>query len=91
MLPIEWRRAMAISQADAAKLLGISGKNPASTWRRYEIGERQPRMSLVVEVERLSKGRVTSRCWAEVREGYLAHQLSARSSLKDGLERQASA
>lgn len=67
MLPIEWRRSAGLSQAEVAKLVGLGGKNPSRTWQRYEVGERQPRPSMIVAVERISKGKVTARSWEMVR------------------------
>lgn len=67
MLPAEWRRASGLSQADVAKLLGLTGKNPARTWQRYETGERQPRSNVIGAVERISKRKVTARSWEMVR------------------------
>jgi transcriptional regulator with XRE-family HTH domain len=68
MLPIEWRAQAGLSQDSVARFLGLAGRNPARTWSRYERGERQPRIDMIVAVEKLSKGKVTAKSWAEARE-----------------------
>lgn len=67
MSPEEWRRGRKLSQEALAKLLGLSGKNPARTWQRWERGDRQPPLSIIAKVETLSDGKVTTRSWIDVR------------------------
>lgn len=69
MSPEEWRRGRKLSQEALARLLGLSGKNPARTWQRWESGDRQPPLSIIAKVEALSDGRVTTRSWLDVRSG----------------------
>lgn len=71
MLPIEWRTRAGLSQEHVAKCLGLSGRNPARTWSRYERGERQPRADVIAAVERLSRGKVTANSWALARRSHL--------------------
>lgn len=67
MSPQEWRTGRGLSQDALAKLLGLSGKNPARTWQRWEVGDRQPPLSIIAKLEALSDGRVTTRSWIAVR------------------------
>lgn len=52
-------------------MLGISGKNAARTWQRYETGERVPPIDLLLRMEMISDGQVTTASWAQVRQVYV--------------------
>ena len=71
MLPIEWRTKAGLSQEHVAKCLGLTGKNPARTWSRYERGERQPRADVIAAVEKMSRGKVSASSWAQARQAHL--------------------
>ena len=66
MSPADWRRETGLSQAAIAKLLGLDGKNPARTWQRYETGQREPGLAVIIAIERMSRGKVTARSWVKV-------------------------
>lgn len=70
--PKEWRTGRGWSQAKAAAALGYGGRNPARVWHRWETGEGEPPLSVVVRVEILSDGQVTAASWFAVRQAYLA-------------------
>jgi transcriptional regulator with XRE-family HTH domain len=79
MRPIDWRKQAGLSQESAAKLVGVSGKNPARTWQRWEIGEREPPVSVIAKIETLSDGNVSARDWLEVGREYRAKHGIAHS------------
>lgn len=68
MSPREWRAGNRWSQAKIAEMLGISGKNPAMTWHRWESGKREPPLSVVAKIEALSDGKVTLHSWTRLRQ-----------------------
>lgn len=68
MSPEDWRKSRNLSQDAIARLLGINGKNPATTWQRWESGKRQPPLTIVVKVETLSDGQVNARSWIDLRQ-----------------------
>lgn len=68
MSPEEWRRECGLSQEALARLLGISGKNPARTWQRWEIGDREPPLTVVEKIEALSDGRVNTAAWVKLQK-----------------------
>lgn len=72
MSPAHWRKDRRLSQRDAAILAGVSGKNPARTWNRWELGERQPPIRVVARIEVESEGRVSARAWADLREAFMS-------------------
>lgn len=72
VLPEEWRATAGLSQGDLARLLGVTGKNPNGTYRRWAIGANKPPLRVVQTVEILSKGVVSTASWIAVRERYLA-------------------
>jgi transcriptional regulator with XRE-family HTH domain len=76
MSPSQWRKDRRLSQRDAAILAGITGKNPARTWNRWELGERQPPMRVVAKIEDESDGRVSARAWADLREAFMTRLTS---------------
>ncbi len=72
ILPEEWRATSELSQGDLARLLGVTGKNPSGTYRRWAIGANSPPLKVVQTIEILSKGAVTTASWIAAREQYLA-------------------
>lgn len=70
--PKQWRLDRGWSQAKAATSLGYGGKNPARVWHRWETGEGEPPLSVVVRIEIMSDGQVTAASWLAVRQAYLA-------------------
>ena len=67
MSPEQWRNSRGLSQSAMARVLGVSGKNPARTWQRWESGERQPPLKVIRKVETLTDGKVTMLSWIELR------------------------
>jgi len=67
MSPEEWRLSNGWSQAFIAQALGLTGRNPARTWQRWESGERQPPLRVIRKVEVLSDGKVTMLSWIALR------------------------
>lgn len=63
MSPHDWRVGAELTQASVAKLLGIAGRNPASTWQKWEAGKLQPPLRVIQAVERLSRGKVCLDDW----------------------------
>lgn len=76
MLPIEWRTMAGLSQEHVAKIVGLTGLNPARTWSRYERGERQPRPHIIAAVEKLSRGKVKASSWADARAVHVKQSVS---------------
>lgn len=72
LLPEEWRDATGLSQDAVARLLGVRGKNPAGTYRRWAIGACRPPLEVVEQVRLLSKGKVTAASWITVRNQFVA-------------------
>ena len=64
-----------------AKQLNIVGRNPARTWQRYETGERNPPLGIVVKVEAMSEGLVTSASWLQVQQAFRRKQATAQPSV----------
>lgn len=61
MLLRTWREQQRLSCAEAAALLGISGRNPARTYQRLETGERRlTDLALLLRVQRVTRGKVTA-------------------------------
>lgn len=63
MTPEAWRLDSKISLAAAAALVGLTGRNPARTWRRWEVGLRRPPLRVVAKIEELSSGAVRAADW----------------------------
>lgn len=72
--PLVWRHGEKLSQEAAARRVGISGKNPARTWQRWESGQLEPPLAVVITVEQISAGAVTAQAWAVARRAYLETQ-----------------
>ena len=67
MTPRQWRKGAGLSMAKVAELVGVKGAaNPARTWMRWELGAREPPLSVVAKVEEMSGGMVTSASWASL-------------------------
>jgi hypothetical protein len=56
MDPKAWRIEQKLSLAAIAAKVGLSGKNPAVTYRRWEVGASRCPDSIVVQMERLTCG-----------------------------------
>lgn len=69
MNPREWRIAEKLTLADMAAHVGLSGKNPASTYLRWETGKSRCPLVVVHVVERISEGRVTLADWIALAPG----------------------
>lgn len=67
--PRAWRMSLQMSQTSAAQRVGIEGKNPARTWQRWESGQQEPPLRVVIAVEQISGGRVTAESWIAARHG----------------------
>lgn len=70
MNPKQWREQKGLSLAALAIKLNLSGKNPAATLRRWECGLRRCPDAIVVQMERLTEGRVTADDWLRARLSY---------------------
>ncbi|TXM71468.1 helix-turn-helix transcriptional regulator [Methylobacterium sp. WL69] len=64
--PRAWRLSNGLSQSEIARRLGITGKNPARTWQRWETGKARPPINVVVAVEQMSAQQVDARSWLAV-------------------------
>lgn len=74
MDPKTWRIEQKLSLAAIAAKVGLSGKNPAVTYRRWEVGASRCPDSIVVQMERLTEGRVTADDWLRARLSYSSSQ-----------------
>ncbi|MCK1282250.1 helix-turn-helix transcriptional regulator [Bradyrhizobium sp. 61] len=72
--PRSWRKAQGLSLGAAAALCGVSGKNPARTWQRWETGEREPSIKAVAAVEKASRGEIKAGTWNVIRQSFLSEQ-----------------
>lgn len=66
MSPEEWRKGRRLSQDAVARLVGVRGRNPASTWSKWERGYREPPLAVVAKIEVLSDGLVDTRSWIKI-------------------------
>lgn len=78
--PKRWRQSKNLSLAAAARLVGVAGKNPASTWQRWENGANCPPLDVVEKIEVISDGVVTVRSWLSVRDRYLSQRPMPRAA-----------
>ena len=74
MNPKAWRIEQKLSLAAIAAKVGLSGKNPAATYRRWEVGASYCPDAIVVQMERLTEGRVTADDWLRARLSYSSSQ-----------------
>lgn len=72
LTPEEWRETTGLSQDAIARLLGVTGRNPAGTYRRWAIGACRPPLKVVERMQLFSKGGVTMSSWITIREQYIA-------------------
>lgn len=78
ILPAQWRAQRNLSMAAVAEIIGLSGKNPARTWQRWENGEREPPLAIILKIEGLSGGQVTTASWVSARHAYrMKHAVAA--------------
>lgn len=75
--PRSWRKSQGLSLAAAAAICGVSGKNPARTWQRWETGEREPSIKAIAAVEQASCGQVKVCSWNVIRQIFLNEQKTA--------------
>lgn len=66
MNPREWRIAEKLTLAQVAASVGVSGKNPASTYLRWETGRVRCPLSVIAKLERLSGGKVALADWVKL-------------------------
>src|SRR3954465_10197713 len=81
--PAEWRNYRKLSLAAAARLAGVTGKNPARTRQRWERGEREPTMAAIIAIERASQGAVTLGSWMRVRRRFQGGEEEIRRAAAD--------
>lgn len=72
LLPKAWRQAADLSLAEVAAKAGITGKNAARTYDRYEKGEQSCPAPVIETVRELSHGAVGAEAWQFVRIQFLA-------------------
>ena len=77
MKPYCYRRDLNLTLADMALKVGLSGKNPAHVWSRYEKGQTGCPVPLQLHVEQLTEGAITPHDWAHVRNDYLNSKVRA--------------
>lgn len=65
--PRSWREQAGKTLAEVAQAIGISGKNPARTYARYETGASRCPETVIAAIERLSGGAVTPTSWLRLR------------------------
>lgn len=75
--PQEWRQSRQMSLGGAASFFGVTGKNPARTWQRWETGARVPPIEAIVRVEKLSGQEIKAADWYAVRQRFLNAACSA--------------
>ncbi len=80
MIPETWRKIHSLTVQAAAELVGLAGKNPARTWKRWEIGERSPSIEKVALIERLSGGALTAESWAAARRAFNEPKTASRGN-----------
>lgn len=56
-----WRKGAEITQAEAARRLGVS----QAAWNEYENGEKVPRVDKASDIATLTGGAVPMEAWAE--------------------------
>ena len=69
--PSVWRKSQKLSLAKAAALVGVTGRNPARAWQRWETGKREPPLSVVLKTELATGGVVTAEAWNATRQAFL--------------------
>ncbi|QKD16760.1 helix-turn-helix transcriptional regulator [Mesorhizobium sp. NZP2077] len=67
----DWRLERRLGLGEAARLLGIKGKNPGGTLVRIENGSRQPEADMVERILAFTDGAVTAADMHEVRLAWL--------------------
>lgn len=67
MTPKSWRTAQNLSLAAMAAKIGITGRNPAATYMRWERGDLRPPDWAVMAVYGLTGGEVSPTDWIELR------------------------
>jgi hypothetical protein len=67
MNPKHWRTETGLSLAAAAEAVGLGGKNPRQTYRRWEDGICRCPDPVVLAISELSGGRVTADDWLRAR------------------------
>lgn len=60
MLLADWRKERGWTLAHLAGELGLSGRSPAETCRRWETGESRPDADMVERIREMTNGAVTS-------------------------------
>ena len=75
--PADWRRQRGLTKAGAARLLGVTDKNPTARWKKWETGEREPPLRVISELERISNGAVSTASWIAVRKEYAERRRAA--------------
>ncbi len=71
--PRQWRLNAKLSLCAAAGLVGVTGRNPARTWQRWERGDTNPPVKIVAKVEELSQGRVKAADWVFIKKPGTRH------------------
>lgn len=69
--PKTWRNGAGLTLAKVAAECGITGRNPARTYNRYETGEKQAPAEVVAAVDRVSGGKVRAASFQAVRMAWL--------------------
>lgn len=77
MLLADWRKEQGWTLARLGEELGVSGKSPAETVRRWETGESRPDADIVARIEEVSEGKVTAADMHEVRLAWLKSRSDA--------------
>ena len=76
--PLQWRtsagKSLAAIARQVAAEVGLTGKNPARTYQRWETGANRVPVEVVAAIERLSGGIVTAASWCETRRLFLSRQ-----------------
>jgi transcriptional regulator with XRE-family HTH domain len=91
LTPAEWRKDAGLSQAAIAAQVGLTGKNPSRTWQKWESGQTEPPLAVMLKFQQISGGEVTLEGWAKVRREHLASVAKGRPRRSRGRPRMVSA
>ena len=69
--PKAWRTEEGLTLVVVAASAGIGGANPARTYSRYELGERDCPATIVEAIRKMSNGKVGAEAWQQVRVAWL--------------------
>lgn len=78
-----WRASEGMSQADAARRLGVA----QAAWAAWETGRKEPDLGNALALERLTKGKVRAAAWPSARRVLDALAKRERAALSPARKR----